>query len=324
MDFRALDSLFERAPLGIGWIDEEEVLLFANDALRATFLPGVADPVGKPLAKLLSSARHQRMRRYLLVAAAGDPVSFRDPLEDQLTGRSLQVRLAPASQDGKRVIGLLVADLDADDTAESIEANFGNLIESCQDAVVFIDAESRITFFNQAAQTIFGYSLEEAIGKNVSLLMPAPYAAEHEHYVSHYQETGEAKAIGRIRRVHARRKSGEVFPVELSVSELRINRHVRYGAFIRDVSESVRLQQERVRNERLSAIGLSTSVFAHEVGNPLNNMFLHSQLLERRLRKEAHPLLSKAEAINQEIRRLTRLSGGRNELFVDRLAKQLP
>lgn len=193
------------------------------------------------------------------------------------------------------------------DTPESVRQSFSNLIESCQDAVIFIDAEGSISFFNRAAERVFGFSREEVLHKNVRMLMPKPYRSEHDGYIKRYQQTGERRAIGRIRRVQARRKSGEIFPIELSVTELRINDHVRFGAFVRDVTEELKLQRTLIEQERRSAVGLSTSVFAHEVGNPLNNMLLHAQLLERALKRDEHPLGESATVIMQELRRLARL-----------------
>ena len=80
--------------------------------------------------------------------------------------------------------------------------------------------------------------------------MPSPYREQHDQFLRSYQATGEAKAIGRIRHVEARRKSGETFPIELSVSEARVGDTVLYSAIIRDVSERARMEaalRERMR-----------------------------------------------------------------------------
>lgn len=193
------------------------------------------------------------------------------------------------------------------DRSQSVRENFSNLVESCQDAVVFIDAQAKISFFNRSAERYFGYSRNEVMGQNVQVLMPSPYREEHDTYIRNYQQGGEKRAIGRIRRVQARRKSGEIFPIELSVTELQINKYVRFGAFIRDVSVELETQRALVEQERRSAVGLSSSIFAHEVGNPLNNMLLHAQLLERGLRQADHPLHESAEVLTDELRRLGRL-----------------
>ena len=86
------------------------------------------------------------------------------------------------------------------------------LIDTTQDAVVSIDRRGCIVLFNAAAERVFGYSAEEIVGRKVTDLMAEPYATEHNGYIGRYERTGEPHAIGRIRTVEGRRKSGETFP----------------------------------------------------------------------------------------------------------------
>ena len=116
-----------------------------------------------------------------------------------------------------------------------------SLCETTQDAVILIDRRSRITYFNSAAVRIFDYQVDEVIGQHVKILMPEPHASHHDGYMQRYEGTGERQAIGLIREVEAQRKGGEVFPIELSVTELSSGESVRYGAFIRDVIEKQKL-----------------------------------------------------------------------------------
>lgn len=128
-------------------------------------------------------------------------------------------------------------------------ANWSAVLATARDAIVSIDNAGRITVFNPTAEAMFGYTAEEVLGHNVTILMPAPYHDEHDSYLRNYRETGVPKAIGRIRAVEALRKSGEIFPIELSVSESQLSTDVLYTAIIRDVSEKVRLERA-LRSER--------------------------------------------------------------------------
>lgn len=189
------------------------------------------------------------------------------------------------------------------------QAFLRSLIDTTQDAVISIDRQGCIELFNPTAEHVFGYTRDEVQGRKLQMLMPEPYASEHDSYIARYERTGEPHAIGRIRTVAARRKNGEVFPIELSVTEIKAGDEVRYGAFIRDISEKIRLQEQLVERERLAAIGTTAATFAHEVGNPLNSMYMAAQLLERRLAKRRDlvdgtlttPLLN----LMSEIKRLT-------------------
>jgi PAS domain S-box-containing protein len=185
-----------------------------------------------------------------------------------------------------------------------------SLIDTAQDAIISIDRQSRIELFNPAAERIFGYTRAEVHGQRLQILMPEPYASEHASYIARYERTGEPRAIGRIRFVAARRKNGEVFPIELALTEIKLGGEVRYGAFIRDISEKVKLQEQLVDRERLAAVGTTAATFAHEVGNPLNSMFMAVQLLERRLAKQKaleEVIATPLRILSSEIKRLTLL-----------------
>lgn len=174
----------------------------------------------------------------------------------------------------------------ADDDIDELRTRadwYTQLLATTRDAVVCIDRHGRIVLFNQAAEQMFGYAAEDVLGKDVKLLMPEPYASEHGAYVTRYEQSRVPRAIGRIRSVAARRASGEVFPIELSVTEVELGERARYGAFIRDVSEKIGLQERLLERERLAAIGTTAASFAHEIGNPLNSMYMQAQLLKRRL-----------------------------------------
>jgi PAS domain S-box-containing protein len=123
-------------------------------------------------------------------------------------------------------------------------ARWQAILHTARDGLVSIDSTGRITVFNPAAATMFGYSREEVLGKNVSLLMGSPEREEHDGYLRNYQRTGTPKAIGRIRYVEARRRDGTRFPIELSVSEARVGAEIIYTAIIRDVTERRKTEEE--------------------------------------------------------------------------------
>ena len=140
---------------------------------------------------------------------------------------------------------------------------------------------------------------------------PSPISREHDGYIERYERTGKAQAIGRIRTVTAKRKNGEIFPIELSVAMVPTDLEVQYGAFIRDISEKTRLQQQAVESDRLATIGTMAAKFGHELGNPLNGMSLTIQLLEQRLRKQLPTLDEQVSStltrLKSEISRLNSL-----------------
>ena len=90
----------------------------------------------------------------------------------------------------------------------SSESRWRAVIDSTVDAMIVIDAHGAIEVFNRAAERMFGYSEEETLGRNVNLIMPEPYRAEHDGYIANYRRTGEQRIIGIGREVIGRRRDG--------------------------------------------------------------------------------------------------------------------
>ena len=188
-----------------------------------------------------------------------------------------------------------------------------SLINTTQDGFISVDQQGCIVLFNPSAERMFGYSEAEIRGKKFNFLITEPYASEYESYITRHSQTGQHRAVGTIRTVVARRRNGEVFPVELAVTEVvgEGNAEVRYGAFFRDISEKVRLQEQLIETERLAAIGTTAAKLAHEIANPLNGMYMTVQLLERRLAKQADApddtVQSPMQTLKDEITHLNQL-----------------
>ncbi len=186
-----------------------------------------------------------------------------------------------------------------------------SLVQTSQDAVISIDHQGQIVLFNPAAERIFGYTAHEAVGRKMSLLMAEPDTWEHELYIADSEQVRKAPGTEQTRLFMAKRKTGEQFPIEVSLTEVAADQNVPYAAFIRDVSEKTRLQAQLVESERLAAIGTTAAKIGHEIANPLNGMYLTVQLLEQRLAKEFAgsdgQIAANIKKVRDEIGRLNQL-----------------
>ncbi|CAA7621619.1 EAL domain-containing protein [Magnetospirillum sp. UT-4] len=117
------------------------------------------------------------------------------------------------------------------------------IMDTVLDGIVTIDEQGIIVSANLSVERIFGYSLAELVGANVSILMPDPDAGSHDGYLARYIEGGGGNLIGAGREVMAKRKDGSLFPVHLSVSELRIDKRRLFTGTIRDLTENKQLAQ---------------------------------------------------------------------------------
>jgi two-component system sensor kinase FixL len=121
--------------------------------------------------------------------------------------------------------------------AEHSDALFSAVVEAALDAIVVIDRNGRVRSVNAATERIFGYSAADLVGRNIRMLMPEPYAGEHDDYLANYLRTGEKKIIGIGREVAGRRKDGSIFPMDLSVGEAKVAGEAIFVGIIRDISE---------------------------------------------------------------------------------------
>jgi PAS domain S-box-containing protein len=124
------------------------------------------------------------------------------------------------------------------------EVQLRALLEAAVDAIITIDERGVIQLVNPAAERIFGYSTQELIGNNISLLMPSPYREEHDQYLARYLATGEKKIIGIRREVVGLRKDGTKFPLELSVAEARLGDWRVFVGIHRDISERKQVEEQ--------------------------------------------------------------------------------
>src|SRR5437660_4040178 len=117
------------------------------------------------------------------------------------------------------------------------ELRLRSILDTVPDGIIVIDKRGTIQSFNPAAERLFGYQSAEVVGRNVSMLMPAPYAEAHDSYLARYLHTGERRIIGIGRVVVGLRKTGETFPMELNVSEFAVADARFFTGFVRDLTE---------------------------------------------------------------------------------------
>jgi two-component system sensor kinase FixL len=180
-------------------------------------------------------------------------------------------------------------------TAETLrerDDHLQSILDTVLDAMVVIDAQGKMLSFNASAVRQFGYEPPEVVGRNVSMLMPAPYREQHDAYLERYLRTGEKRIIGIDRVVVGRRKDGSTFPMKLAVGEMRRGDRVYFTGFIRDLTErqesAAELDQARTelaRLARLNELGEMASTLAHELNQPLSAIANYVQGCRRMLDK---------------------------------------
>jgi two-component system, LuxR family, sensor kinase FixL len=202
------------------------------------------------------------------------------------------------------------------------------LMDAAVDAVIVIDHRGRMTAVNEAACRAFGYRVDELLGQNVSLLMPAPHRDRHDDYLRDYLATGHARIIGIGREVTAQRKNGSWFPVRLSVGRVPDSQPPRFVGMLHDITaeheaaaarELAALTQDRLaRVSRLATLGEMASGIAHELNQPLTAIATYARACGRFLDMPEPDIAEVREAVRE-----IALEGLRAGRIIDRLRQQV-
>jgi PAS domain S-box-containing protein len=120
-----------------------------------------------------------------------------------------------------------------------------SIIEAANDAFIEMDTDGSITGWNRAAETTFGWSRDEVAGRLVSeTIIPPRYRDAHQHGLAHFLTTGEGPVLGQRIELEALHRDGHEFPVELTVSVLRLGTALSFTAFVHDITERKRAEDE--------------------------------------------------------------------------------
>jgi PAS domain S-box-containing protein len=160
------------------------------------------------------------------------------------------------------------------------------IVETAVEGIITADAQGRIHTFNPAAERIFGYRAEEAIGQRLNILMPSPFREQHDGYIERYLQTGQARIIGVGREVVGCRKDGSLFPMDLSVSETRLAGGLMFTGIVRDITarkegETKLAEMARCLAEKNKELETILYVASHDLRSPLVNIQGFSQELVR-------------------------------------------
>jgi len=160
--------------------------------------------------------------------------------------------------------------LRAEEALRQSEERFRTLAATATDGIISADAAGVITYFNPAAERIFGYAAAEAEGRPLTLLMPERFHEAHRAGVARYVATGEARVVGRTVELAGRRRDGTEFPLELSLASWRRDATVAFTAIVRDITERKRAEDELRRYAaQLEAANAELDAFAYSVSHDL-------------------------------------------------------
>jgi len=191
----------------------------------------------------------------------------------------IEISLSPLHTEEGVLVSSAIRDITERKTFEAelreSREQFRAVAETASDAIVSADQKGRITYLNASAERMFGYSMGEASGKPLELLMPEQYKAAHKEGLIRYLTTGATRIIGKTIEIQARHKNGNQFPIDISIATWSTARGIFFTAIVRDITERKRFEHAlQEKNIELSNANLAKDRFlasmSHELRTPLN------------------------------------------------------
>ncbi len=155
---------------------------------------------------------------------------------------------------------------------EVIRSNafFRSISRAAPNAFFVADRVGTILQTNPAATRIFGYSEEELLGKNVSMLAPKAVMEQHDLYIHRYLSTKRPRILGRFVEAEGRRKNGTIFPISTYVTEARIGMESHFIGIITDISEQKEMTDKLVKaNDEIKSFA---NIVSHDLRAPMVNI----------------------------------------------------
>lgn len=254
----ASEQALKQAIIAVVSINEKNKITFYNDAAEKLWGYSRSEVIGQNIRKLVPMEHQAGHDTYVN--------THRSTNNDKIVGSSREVEMQTKKGDriwvqlslsqvlvnGKKHYTAFVRDVSAEREArQTVE----QILEQALDAVVSIDEHNNVTFYNAAAEALWGYQRDEIIGKNVKMLVPHALQSNHDELVNANRRTGQDKIVGTSREVQIERKDGSTLWGRLSLSKVKLESRTLYTAFVRDVTEEV---EQREMQRMLSLVANET------------------------------------------------------------------
>ena len=298
---RQISALLDSAPDATIFVDRAGTIVRANRQTERLLGYSAGELTDKPVGMLLPELSPE----YFFSERPTAPTEP-EPFAMAKDGHKIPVEISrnPIETDRDYVVCAALRDVTERKRAEcalrNSEAKLAGILAIAGDAIVSIDASYRISLFNEAAERMFGYSPAEVLGQPIDVLIPTRFHAAHQHHIERFASGPDiARRMGEREEVVARRKNGDEFPTEASISKLDVGGERFYTVVLRDVTERKRAEKHQGQlvaelDHRVKNVLARVAAVAMYTGQGSSTMEELLQTLEGRIQSlsDAHVLLS--------------------------------
>jgi PAS domain S-box-containing protein len=275
--------LFENSPLGVLHSDKNGVIVSCND----NFTEMIGSSRDKLIGLNMPGLPDKKMVAEINRALKGGTGFYEGTYHSVTADKSTPVKahFKPIISDEGSILGCVgvveditkrrLAEREREAALEVLRA----ITDTAQDAILMMDQQGKISFWNPAAERILGYSRTQAIGTKLhDLVAPARYKSLFENAIPEFSKSGQGKAVGRILELEALSKDGREISVELSLSALQTKDGWQAVGILRDITARKRLEDQLRQSQKMDSVGRLAGGVAHDFNNMLNVILGYTEL----------------------------------------------
>ena len=268
---RGLELTAEDYPVYFHELGAERVIAATearNDFRTAEFAPRYLRPLG--IASRLDAPIQSGGRMVGVICHEHVGAVHEWTLEEQQFANSMANLVSLALEATER--------LQAESALRKSEERVRSIIDTALDAVIGMDEGGYVLDWNRRAETIFGWTREEAVGRELGdMIIPPQYREAHRRGLRHFLTSGEGPVLNKRIEITGLRRDGSEFPIELAISPLKTATGYEFNAFVQDISERKQAEDElRGAKESAEAANRAKSQFlanmSHEIRTPMNGV----------------------------------------------------
>lgn len=261
-------------------------IFYANRAAEELFAYPQGTMKGRNISEIIPGLYTNEVKRLVETILFGEKV---ENLETERKDRNnrpvyVSVSMSPVKDDEGKIVGITSVYRNIADRKRT-EGRFQALLESAPDAMVIVNKFGQIVLVNAQTEKLFGYERSDLIGKEVEVLIPGQYMQMHTHHRQEYFKDPKVREMGAGLELYGLRQDGSEFPVEVSLSPLKLEEGIFVSAAIRDISLQKKAALElRDYANRLELSNRELEQFAyvasHDLQEPLRNITNYAMILE--------------------------------------------